>query len=304
MKEKRKKYLFLFLMLGICIILFIPSNFYWGRYLSSELKCDSKQIEKKKDNAFVVMSYNIRCWTFMDAWQKSWLYRANLLMSNIAEVAPDIIGFQEVTEGQYEYLERNLVGYESIIQYRDKSPFSEGCPIFYNLNRYDLLEKQSFWLSDTPEEMSKDDGAGNYRICTYVILKDKDTEKKLAVFNTHLDHKSVRAQRKGLDVIIEQIAKLGDIPVVLMGDFNFDETDESYQKITNYLADSKYEAEDSVEGNTYQNWGEIGEGYPIDYIMFSKHDFSINTYEILTKTYENQYPSDHYPIYVEMITED
>ena len=39
-------------------------------------------------------------------------------------------------------------------------------------------------LSETPEKMSKDWGSEHYRICVYVVLKDKASGKEFAVFNT------------------------------------------------------------------------------------------------------------------------
>ena len=49
---------------------------------------------------------------------------------------------------------------------------SEGCPIFYSTEKFELEDKGSFWLSETPEVMSKDWGAACYRVCSYVILKE------------------------------------------------------------------------------------------------------------------------------------
>ena len=114
--------------------------------------------------------------------------------------------------------------YFGIIQYRDNKPWSEGCPIFFNTNRYELVDTKTFWLSETPEVMSKSWDSSNYRICTYVILYDKLQKNQIAVFNTHLDHKSKMARQKGMELICKIIRTMEEIPVVLMGDFNVEET--------------------------------------------------------------------------------
>ena len=91
---------------------------------------------------------------------------------------------------------RTLQGYDSVITFRDESTFSEGCPVFYRTDLYDLIDKGSFWLSETPEKMSKDWDSACYRICSYVILKEKQTGLEFVVFNTHLDHVSEEAIRQ------------------------------------------------------------------------------------------------------------
>lgn len=297
MKKRRIKYFII-----ICIILLAIPNFYIFKYLFCAEKYQMKKNQFTDD--FVVMSYNIRCWTFLDIGKKSWFYRADLIIDNISAVEPDIIGFQEVTSGQYLYLKDNLQGYSSVISYRDTTPWSEGCPIFFNTNRYELIETQTFWLSDTPDKISKGWDAADYRICSCVVLWDRQAEKKLAVFNTHLDHKSEEARVKGMEVIAERIIQLGDIPTILLGDFNSTEDMDAYSYITNILSDTKYETEISVSGNTYHNWGKQLEGGPIDYIMVSKNNFSIVEYAIFSKSYKGVFPSDHFPIYVKMKFQD
>ena len=137
-----------------------------------------------------VMSANLRCFNPQDIGKKSWFYRADLILKNIEAEAPSIIGFQEATKWQYAYLCKSLPGYDSVITYRDNSPFSEGCPIFYDTERYALQDKGSFWLSETPDVMSKDWDSKCYRVCSYVILEEKASGRQFVVFNTHLDHVS------------------------------------------------------------------------------------------------------------------
>lgn len=297
MKKRRIKCLII-----ICIILCAIPNFYFFKYLFAAEKYQMKK--KQFSDDFVVMSYNIRCWTILDIGKKSWFYRADLIIDNVSAVEPDIVGFQEVTSGQYLYLKNNLQGYNSIISYRDSAPWSEGCPIFFNADRYELVETQTFWLSDTPDKISKGWDAADYRICSFVVLWDKKTEKKLAVFNTHLDHKSEEARVKGMEVIANRIAQSENIPIILLGDFNSTEDMDAYTYITNILSDAKYETDSSMPGNTYHNWGKQLEGGAIDYILASKDKFCIIEYAIFQKSYNGVFPSDHFPIYVKMNFQD
>lgn len=250
-----------------------------------------------------VMSFNIRLFTPQDMGKKNWFYRADLVADTIEKEAPGIIGFQEVTPIQYEYLCDTLEGFDSIMTYRDKNPNSEGCPVFYRKDLYTLMDKGSFWLSETPEKMSKDWGAACYRICSYVILKEKSTEKEFVVFNTHLDHVSDEARIKGIRVVLDKIAEFGGLPAVLMGDLNAEEDTETYTSAMEDFLDSKYQTENTMTSCTFQAWGTELDRDCIDYILVSKEGFSVNSYKVVTDTYDGVYVSDHFPLVAELVLE-
>ncbi len=242
-----------------------------------------------------IMSCNVRCLSPLDLGSKSWFYRADLLMGDIEGEAPGIIGFQEATVWQYDYLVETLDGYDSVITYRDDSVIAEGCPIFYHKELYDLVDKGSFWLSETPEVMSKDWGAAHYRICSYVILTEKSSGKDFVVFNTHLDHVSDEARIKGIGVVLDKIAQFGGLPAVIMGDFNAQEGSETYQSVTQYFTDACHAA-GVTPGYTYQNWGDMASAKRIDYFMISRTGFTVLDYAVVPAVHDGVYASDHCPI--------
>jgi endonuclease/exonuclease/phosphatase family metal-dependent hydrolase len=222
------------ILLGASSILLLAvlatSGFFFRhvpRYWLRSEKFDITAAGARTDGGIVVMSYNIRRSDITEPGKHNWYYRANVLVQVIAGNAPDIIGFQEVKELQYNYLKNNLAGYESINEYRDGSRWPESCPLFWRADRYELADGDSygfFWLSKTPNEMSKADGAGSYRITTWAILKDVD-DNEFAVFNTHLDNQSADARALGMEKIFEKISELEldekNISVMLIGDMNF-----------------------------------------------------------------------------------
>ena len=250
-----------------------------------------------------VMSANLRCFNPQDIGKKSWFYRADLILKNIEAEAPSIIGFQEATKWQYAYLCKSLPGYDSVITYRDNSPFSEGCPIFYDTERYALQDKGSFWLSETPDVMSKDWDSKCYRVCSYVILEEKASGRQFVVFNTHLDHVSDEARINGIGVVLDKIQQFGGLPSMIMGDFNAEEDSETYRSVTENFSDAKYQTENAVglHSATDQNWGESPDRNPIDYFMISKTGFTVEKYAVVDTTYDGVYPSDHFPILVDLI---
>ena len=298
MENKLKKVLLGILggLLAIILIAVMILGWYFPGYLSKK----EAVTMTPEDGIITMMSCNVRCLTPMDLGKKSWFYRADLLVDHIAAQAPGIIGFQEATQWQYQYLVDIFTGYDSVIDYRDNSVASEGCPIFYNTSLYTLQEKGSFWLSETPEVMSKDWGAAHYRICSYVILTDNNSGKDFVVFNTHLDHVSDEARIKGIAVVLDKIAQFGGLPAVIMGDFNALEGSETYNSATKHFLDAQYAAAETMEGHTYQNWGNTAKFKRLDYFMISQTGWNPLRYAIVQPVTDGVYVSDHCPIVLEM----
>ena len=245
-----------------------------------------------------VMSCNLRCVTPLDFGKKSWFYRADLIFRNIEKENPGIIGFQEATKMQYQYMCDTLSGYDSVITYRDQSVIAEGCPIFYRTDLYDLIDKGSFWLSETPDVMSKDWNSACYRVCSYVILAEKASGKQFVVFNTHLDHISDEARINGIAVVLDKIEQFGSLPSMIMGDFNAAEGSQTYISATENFLDAKHQTENTMEYCTYEGFGEALDGKAIDHLMISKTGFAVASYKVVTDTYDGVYPSDHFQLSV------
>lgn len=262
------------------------------------------ELDTTETDEITIMSSNVRCFSPTDFFKKSWFYRADLVRDDINEVKPDIIGFQEVTWMHYGYLQDILEGYDSVITYRDDFILSEGCPIFYRIDKFTLVNKGSFWLSETPEVMSKDWGAACYRVCSYVILKENKSNKELVVFNTHLDHVSDEARINGINVVLDKIKEFGGKPSIIMGDFNAKVGSATINAAYESFNDAHNEADVNLqEGQkeaTYQNWGEKPNNKRIDYFMVSKTGIDVKTYDVLDRTHDGVYASDHYPIYIEI----
>ena len=238
-------------LLAVVLAALVIFYWYWPHYA---LRKKPAAMESGDPSQITMMSCNLRCLTPLDLGKKSWFYRADLIAKDIVSHAPGIIGFQEATRWQYQYMVDVLPGFDSVITYRDNSPLSEGCPIFYNTSLYTLVDKGSFWLSETPEVMSKDWNSACYRVCGYVILTDKASGKDFVVFNTHLDHVSDEARIKGIHVVLDKIAQFGGLPAVIMGDFNALEGSQTYISATENFLDAQYAAAKSMESHTYQNW--------------------------------------------------
>lgn len=289
-------------ILAIAIVGTAQMFIYYPHYKANKEAVTIEDNDEKGE--LRVMSCNLRCISPTDFGKKSWFYRADLTIKNIEEQAPDIIGFQESTKYHYAYLCDTLKGYDSVITYRDNAFLSEGCPVFYRADKYTLIDKGSFWLSETPEEMSKDWGSACYRICSYVILETIDSKTQFVVFNTHLDHISDEARINGINVILGKIEQFGGLPSMIMGDFNAEEDSETYKSATENFLDAKYQTENTMSGCTYQNFGKALDRENIDYLMISKTGFTVNSYKVVTTTYDGVYTSDHFPLLISLHFDD
>lgn len=297
MKKSLKILLSIVAVILVLAITFLAS-FYWYYPHYKEMKKEIAIQEIYRENELRVMSCNVRCISPTDFGKKSWFYRADLIMQGIEKEQPSVIGFQEATKWQYSYLCDTLSSYDSVITYRDDAFNSEGCPIFYRSDMYALIDKGSFWLSETPDVMSKSWGAQFNRVCSYVILKDNATGTEFVVFNTHLSHVSDKARINGIQVVLDKIAEFGSKPAVLMGDLNAKEDSETYKSATNNFYDAKYQTTNTMTSCTYQDWGKQLDRECIDYVMISKQGLKVNSYKVVTDTYDGVYSSDHFPLSV------
>lgn len=214
-------------------------------------------------------------------------------------VKPDIIGTQEMNSKWMNKLKELMPQYESYGVCRggdSNESNSEMNSIFWLRDRFTCIEKNTFWLSNTPDTESKYQGAGCYRICSYVVLEDKNSGKRLIHMNTHLDNASDEARKFGADVILEKIHRLqkdfGDITVILTGDFNDIESGIPCLEITKKLT-SCYSIMPENKESTYTDWGKLeNDGEPIDFIFTNKTPVDYN----ILNDKDAGMVSDHYGV--------
>lgn len=165
----------------------------------------------------------------------SWTYRKDTVANFIKTQNLDIVGMQEVLHHQLEDLKARLPEYAEVgVGREDGKTQGEYAPLFYKKDRFELLDNNTFWLSQYPDSVGFIgwDGACT-RIATWAKLKDKTNGKIFMAINTHFDHVGTEARKKGALLIIEKIKEIvGDQPAVVTGDFNVSDQSEAYQAIT------------------------------------------------------------------------
>ena len=86
---------------------------------------------------------------------------------------------QEVLNSQLLDLNFSLSEYSFVgIGREDGKKKGEFCPIFFNKYRFELIESETFWLSETPEKISVGWDAALERICTYARFMDLENNKE------------------------------------------------------------------------------------------------------------------------------
>ncbi|GGK47289.1 MULTISPECIES: endonuclease/exonuclease/phosphatase family protein [Flavobacteriaceae] len=252
-----------------------------------------------------IMTYNIRYDNPNDG-ENQWSKRKEFLSNQIAFNEVDIFGIQEGLQHQVTYLDSVFVDYNYIgIGRDDGKTKGEYSAIFYNSKKFKVIESNTFWLSDTPNEISVGWDASMERICTYGLFETIETKRPFFVFNTHFDHIGTKARLNSAKLILQKIAEFNsnNLPVLVLGDFNLTPETAPIQQLSKELNDSKIVSRLEPFGPTGTfNGFKFNEPViaRIDYIFTSKNNMSVEKYAVLSDSKDCKYPSDHLPVIIEI----
>jgi len=113
------------------------------------------------------MSYNIRYNNVNDG-ENKWDERKDDVVALLNHYEPLVFGIQEGLLEQVQYIRDQSGVYDySGVGRDDGNEKGEFTAIFYNKENLTLLTEGTFWLSETPEKVSKDWDAALPRICSY-----------------------------------------------------------------------------------------------------------------------------------------
>ena len=247
-----------------------------------------------------LMTYNIKYANENDG-ENSWSNRKDWITDQIKFYEPDILGVQEAVFSQLDHFSANMPQYKYVGVGREGEKKGEFSAIFYNTLKFEVLDNKTFWLSETPSEISKGWDAAYNRVCTYALFQNKNTEEKFYVFNTHFDHVGDKARLNSSKLIIQKIKDLNteNLPIFLMGDFNLEPDSDGIQLLSGFLEKSREKSEMSFGPEGTFNGYNFSEPVirRIDYI-FINEKVKVKKYAVLTDSKELRYPSDHFPIMI------
>lgn len=261
-----------------------------------------------------LMSFNIRYGTADDG-PDHWQVRYERVYHVIAQRFPEVIGLQEAVRFQVDAIRLAVPGYAEVGLGRDGGQQGEYSSILYRVDRLELLDSGTFWLSDTPSRPSHHWGNELNRICTWALLQEKASGRSLYVFNTHFDHISQPSREQAAALVAQRIAEREEpAPAFLLGDLNADESN----PVVSYLkGDSDYQGRhtpsplvdtyrvrnpDARSVGTFNGFAdEWDTGRKIDFV-FAEADrvedgsLTIDTAEILMDRVDGRWPSDHFAV--------
>ena len=261
------------------------------------------------NTAFRVMTFNI-----LNSEDKE--TRFDAIKATVGDISPDVLGLQECREGFNTLIaDIKTTGYASVVDKLVDDPGDNtiiNCvPILYNTERFTLVEGSA----GARRFVEKYQESWTKSLC-YCVLEDLTDSQRYIVINVHfavymadygLTAKEVCAQRvSNANEVLAQIETMkeayGDIPVIVLGDFNAEETEQAYRVLISELSDTNYISNVGSAFNTSSHTTltiEQTGGYPIDHIFVSVNDFSVS--ECLPYITDTSYSaSDHYPLLADL----
>ena len=249
-----------------------------------------------------IVSFNLR--VPVDQPPHAWKQRKVRLLKDIKRMKPDIMGVQEATVFHHAEL-KTLKGYRCIGASTDRTKRSEGVQIYYNADRFMVINHTTTWLSDTPQVQSFANGANLPRVVTIGVFKEKSSGRYFVVANTHLHHKNqlvchpehCRALLRALKPYLED-----KMTVFITGDFNSTPAGPVYQALAKIFKDAHEVSETpavQTENRTFHGYrprtGKPRGGHRIDFIWVTP-DVRVLRYESVDNfDKDGLASSDHYP---------
>ena len=239
--------------------------------------------------------------------------RTNLAADLVEYHDYDIFGTQEtrhwntnafVKRGKYAVLGVNVKGEVPTM----KNSWSN--LIYYKKDRFEVLESGHFWISETPEKLSKGWIEKQFRNCNWAKFKDKKSGKEFYFFNTHFGL-TAKTRLESAKMFVKKVSEISKgLPFITTGDYN---TVAEEKPTLKALLDSKVMF-DSWKISKTKPYGPKGTfvcmlyNRPIngsrlvenptmklDYIFVSKN-IVVKKCAVVSDNIGGAYPSDHMPI--------
>lgn len=251
-----------------------------------------------------VMTFNLRFDNEQDGGNR-WSYRRGLVVSLIEKLRPEVLGTQEGTPAQLDYLQCELSEYRMLTGARPADDTTCQYPtLFYRQDSFRCVENDELWLSSTPGvHRSKDWDSAFPRMMSYAVLEDLACGRDLLVMVTHLDHMGKTARLEQARILRAWWRDRRQ-PCILMGDFN----DAPGSDVHKFLTDGEYGWIDSwvalgrtesVESMTHHDFKGNAEKCRMDWVLHTRELRSLAAF-IVRDHFDGRYPSDHFPYVVDL----
>ena len=265
--------------------------------------------QRSADRSLRVMTFNIRYDEPRDG-VNAWPNRKQKVADVIRFHKADIVGVQEALLSQLLDLKTLLPSFTWCgVGRTDGKELGEYSAILFRDERFQLLETDTFWLSETPDRPgSKGWDAALPWIVTWAKFRDRVSRKTFYHFNTHFDHRGGQARAESAKLIVRKIGEIAGVsPFVLTGDLNVREDTDAYRTLKAgshnlRLADARYASASGHFGgdSTFSAFKELEPGNTIDHI-FVRDGTRVLEHGTLSDRWNGLWASDHLPVLAEIV---
>ncbi|MDR7091676.1 MULTISPECIES: carbohydrate-binding protein [Cellvibrio] len=223
-----------------------------------------------------VMTYNVRTTPAGDVGERFWDNRKAELITAIKTQLPQVIGFQEATTEQHDYIKGSLGGNWS------SSPQRQ---IIYRNDAFDLVQGGII-------ELVAD--VWGRRTSEWIKLRRKSDSREFLFLNNHwgVDGNSQQGSANILRDTLPSLNQSWSLPTILLGDLNAAPGSGPINTLMNQT-----QLISLFTGNTFNGWNPTP-NVQLDYIFASK--FTLSGCNLITYREGTTPPSDHYPIFCEV----
>lgn len=283
---------------------------------TTEIKCPLKEADAAAYVPLRMMSFNVKAGTDGDTADHNWTSRKEGQKMMVAKWSPDVIAIQEADVAQRKFYAA-IPGYsfvtvtnvpQSGADYK-QSGLNE---IAYRTSRFKLLDSGWYWLSATPDKVSKGYSYDGYLTAVYAHLEDNENGRDFYVVCTHLASGDNDASRIFTSkLVVERTKELcgSNAVVFIMGDMNaadytgsavsgYPQKRESIAPFFEWLDNARSTAATKVGDYSLNHWGGWSKHATLNVDMiFYRNIMSSDCFTTDTNAYNNtEYISDHYPI--------
>lgn len=216
-----------------------------------------------------VMSFNLRYDTESDG-ENCFRLRKPRVLEAIRSEMPDLIGFQEGTDGMRAWLRDELTEYVVLGCGREANYTGEGGPIAIRRDRLSLLTYKTVWLSPTPtvpgSRYTESKQSGCPRIYQEARLVIPGSTRILRFVNVHTDHEGEDARMLEVEQMLADMSDTDNEVLIFTGDFNATPEAPEIRYMTEGHPELKLVDATDMLGGTFHNFGRW-EPIKIDYIF-------------------------------------
>ena len=177
-------------------------------FADQQPSADQQHVPAQERAPFRVLTFNVRYGTADDG-DDRWEARKHRVVAALRAHGADLIGLQEALPFQVEHLAAALPAHTSYSQGRERGDAEldrevvgtgETCALFWRDDRFEALERGTFWLAPELDEVgARGWDAALPRICSWVRLRDRFGGESFVFANTHFDHRGPLARYRSAD---------------------------------------------------------------------------------------------------------